>query len=367
LRALPFSESPIPLALAALCFLTASAAAADAPAPAGPRAAALSWVREPGAEACPAGPAIAAEVERLLGRPALVSAAQAEIVVEGRVAATAGGFETLLTLTDRSGAALGSRTLPSQGPACSAIAAEVALVVALMIDPDATLRGKPGDPAPASSPPVPAPAPPAPAAPPATGAPVAPLPAIAAAPPCPPAAPKPPPAEPWHVHLALGPVVGAGLLPSPGFGVRARAAITPPGLFPLELGGEVFAPVRAELDGQGAELLLAQGFVRACPLAGARAPWGYAACGGFDLGSVRGGGFGFPVNLSQELFVAAAALGGRASIQLGGVVRVSLGADLSVPFLRGRFFYQAPDGTAREVFLTSPIAGTVDLGVGIEL
>ena len=92
-----------------------------------------------------------------------------------------------------------------------------------------------------------------------------------------------------------------------------------------------------------------------------------AACAGFDFGSLRGGGFGFPVPRAQELFVAAAALSGRVRLHLGGVVRLSVGADLSVPFLRGRFFFDAPDGSRREVFVTSPVAGSADLSIGVEL
>jgi RNA polymerase sigma-70 factor (ECF subfamily) len=87
-------------------------AAAASPPVLSPRPAALSWVREPGAEQCPAGPLLGAEIERVLGGPTLVSIAQAEIVVEGRVARVSDdAFETVLQMTDRAGSVLGARSL----------------------------------------------------------------------------------------------------------------------------------------------------------------------------------------------------------------------------------------------------------------
>lgn len=339
-------------ATATLALLTGTAPAKGDPTIAHPPPAALSWVRAPGAEECPAGPVVGAEVERVLGGPTLSPLAQAEMVIEGRVAPSAGGFETTLTLTLRSGAVLGTRTLASRDASCAAITREVALVVALMIDPEAALRPAAQPPAdslaaPAVPPPAPAGAPPPQALPPAQ----APLPAPA----------------PWRLHLAAGAVIGAGLLPAAGVGVRVRAAITPPRLFPLEIGAELFAPVRAAKDGQGVELTLAQAFVRACPLSGARGAWGFAACAGLDLGSVHGAGFGFSVNRAAELPVVAAALGGRLDVHLTSAVVISAGADLAIPFLRGRFFYDGAGGERREAFLTAPVAGTLDLSIGVQL
>lgn len=352
-----------------------------------PRAAALSWVRAPGAEACPSGPAIAAEVERVLaGRP-LVAMAQADIVVEGRVALAGDTIETTLTLVSRTGAVLGTRRLTSAGPGCDAVTGEAGLVIALMIDPDAVLR--PAAPtagaAPAATAATPSVGPPS--TPEATPVPAdaGPLLSAGAAPAVPPGplrglgagsppgglvAPLCPPASapaPWRTQLSLGPVISAGALPLPGLGVRVRAVITPPGVFPFELSGEIFAPVRAERDGAGVEVFFAQARLRACPLAREVGPWGLAACGGLDLGGLRGGGFGFAVERSAELFVPAAALAGRVQLRLGSVLRLSLGADLAVPFVRARFLTDAPDGQRRELFVTSPLSGSADLGLGLEL
>ena len=340
-------------AAATIASLTATTPARGDPTIAHPPPTALSWVRAPGAEECPAGPVLGAEVERVLGGPTLAPLAQAEMVIEGHVAPSAAGFETTLTLTLRSGAVLGTRKLTSGDASCAAITRDVALVVALMIDPEAALRPAPQPPAeslaaPAQPPPGATETPSSPAFPP--------RPAPVAAPPA-----------PWRLHLAAGPVIGAGLLPAVGVGVRVRAAITPPRLFPLEIGGEIFAPVRADKDGQGVELTLAQAFVRACPLSGTRGAWGFAACAGIDAGSVHGAGFGFSVNRAAELFVVAAALGGRLDVHLTSAVVISAGADLAIPFLRGRFFYDGAAGERREAFLTAPVAGTLDFSIGVKL
>lgn len=377
----------------------AALGAAEVPAAAEPaRPAALSWVRAPGAELCASGPALAEEVERVLGGAALVPASQAEITVEGRVARAGGSFETSLTLVSRAGAVLGTRRITTAGPGCGALTAEVALVVALMIDPDAALRSRAssgGSAAPSAGSAAPPAAPSggsaAPSTPPSSASSPAPssasspaLPGASAGgsagtsgpvavpraapcpPPAPPSAPAPPPA-PWRFDVSLGPVLAAGLVPPVGGGLRVRAAVAPPRLFFFEVGADVLAPVRVEQGGQGVELFLAQGRVRACPLEIARGPWGASACAGVDLGSLRGGGFGFPISRSQELLVAAAALSGRVRLHLGRVAHVSLGADLSVPFQRGRFFYEAPDGAEREIFVTSPLSGSADLSVGLAL
>ncbi len=351
-----------------------------------PRPAALAWTRAPGAEQCPTGQAIAAEVERVLaGRP-LVSTAQADIVVEGRITRAGDDFESTLTLVSRDGAVLGTRRLTTAGPECAAARGEVGLVIALMIDPDAVLR--PGPPPSATTPTLP----PGAATTPSSSAnsargtgtlnPLAPPGALPpgsfpgvfpssspspSTPPCPPALPPPAPPVPWRTQLSAGPLIGLGLLPSPSIGARLRAAITPPGLFPFELSGDLFAPARAEAEGVGLEMFLAQGRVRACPLTGTFTRWGLVACGGFDFGGLRGGGFGFPVDRSAELFTAAASAGGRVQLRLGTIVLLSLGLDLAVPFVRARVSYAAPEGGRRELFLTSPVTGTADLALGIEM
>jgi len=348
--------------------------------PAQARAAALSWVRGAGAEDCPSGATISAEVERVLGGPRLTSLSQADLVIEGRVAKTDDGFETVLTLASRSGAMLGTRKLGSKGSSCNAITPEVGLVIALMIDPEAAMRPTPTAPPAVIAPPptiseAPSPIDASPFVLPGSGDPIgASLPPSATPPPvhvssvvCAPPAPSAESARPWRAQLSVGPVVSAGLVPSAGLGVRGRIAITPPRLFPLEIGGEIFAPVRVAVAGRGVDVELAQAFVRACPLSPSVGRFAFSGCLGLDFGSVRGAGFGFDVNHAAEMPVVAAALGGRAGAHLGSIVSASFGADLAIPFFRGRFYYDATDGTAREAFLTAPIAGTFDLSIGLSL
>ena len=47
--------------------------------------------------------------------------------------------------------------------------------------------------------------------------------------------------------------------------------------------------------------------------------------------------------------------------------RLSAGFGLSVPFLRNRFYYIDLAGREREVFLSSPVVGYLDILGGFEL
>src|SRR5690348_567896 len=67
----------------------------------GPRTSSLSWVRLPGAEGCVATQTLARAAEDRLGRSVFVSAAQADVSVEGRIEPKrGGGFHAVLTLRD---------------------------------------------------------------------------------------------------------------------------------------------------------------------------------------------------------------------------------------------------------------------------
>ncbi|MDH5671832.1 MAG: hypothetical protein OEZ06_06755 [Myxococcales bacterium] len=112
-----------------------------------PRTSSLSWVRLPGAESCISTQQLAALVERRIGRRAFVSASQADISLEGRVERKDARWQVTLVLSNRHGTILGERRLQAEGDDCSVLEASLVLVIAIAIDPGATLpavRG-PGD------------------------------------------------------------------------------------------------------------------------------------------------------------------------------------------------------------------------------
>jgi hypothetical protein len=130
---------------------------ADEPVRSG-RSAALSWVRLPGAESCISTTDLAGLVELQLGRHALVSASDADLSVEARVTAGGAGknkFRAVVTGTLRDGTALGTRDLAGQ--TCAELNPSLALVIALMIDPESGTRNPEAEAQPVGPTPAPAP------------------------------------------------------------------------------------------------------------------------------------------------------------------------------------------------------------------
>ena len=188
-----------------------SPAASQSTVPAAPLTYALSWVRAEGAEECPNGHALAAEVERRLGRAVFDVTAERSLEVE--VTRFGAIYRSDVYVRDASGRAVGHRQLQSDEPGCSALVNATALAIALVIDPDAATR-PPAPPKAAAAFDTPPPEP-------------APVPAAAvAAPPPPPVAPPQAPAEkrrpaPPRTPIMLsgrGEVLG-GVVPvtAPGF------------------------------------------------------------------------------------------------------------------------------------------------------
>jgi hypothetical protein len=164
-----------------------SAFAAEPTPPSAPPTYGLSWVRAEGAEACPNGRALVAEVERRVGRAVFDVAAERSFAVE--VTRVGDGFRSDVYVRDGAGHAIGHRQLQSDEPGCGALLNATALAIALVIDPEAAAH----EPAPGKS-----------------------VVTFEAPPPAPPPAPAPPPPAP--VVLAA---------PSPEMLLPARAARTP--------------------------------------------------------------------------------------------------------------------------------------------
>src|SRR5262249_5524431 len=160
----------------------------------------------------------------------LVPASRAEVSIEGTVAPADGepGWRVSITVADGAGKVLGTRELSHAGADCRAIDEEVALTIALLIDPDAALS-----PAAASSG-AKGPSPRA-AAPPAVTAKRKPASARVEH-------VSPPVPAPWDVAFLAGPVVSFGALPTVGVGVRIGGLFTPPRFGAFQIGGSVWAP-----------------------------------------------------------------------------------------------------------------------------
>lgn len=334
------------------------AAARPARASSGEQTASLSWVRLAGAEACVGARALAQAVEARLGRAALVSAARAELTIEGRVEpAGSGGWRAVLAVADADGALLGTREIATASPRCGAMDDELALAIALMVDPSAKLS--PGAPPPLAAPaPPPAPSPaPAPAPPPAVIV-------QRVLVPVPPAAPAPP--APWRVEVGAGPLLGLGLLPSLGVAATVRARLTPPRFWSFEVGGVVWLPDEAASGASATRFSWGEGFVSACPVALGSATR-LSACAGVRLGALRVSGVGFGVDRTDERLTAGGALDVRLTRRLVGPLTAGGGLGLIVPIVRDTFYYTDARGQTREVFQMAPLAGTADVLLGVDL
>jgi hypothetical protein len=318
-------------------------AAADARAAEEKRTSSLAWVRLEGAEGCIAGTALARAVEERLGRKVFVSAADADITLEGSIGpAPPSGFRAKLRVTGRDGSTLGTREVETRSARCDAIDAKLALVVSVLIDPDA--EGKP----------EPAPPPPAP----------------------PPevierervvVVEKPPPSDPWRFELSLGAAGTLGLQPGVGLAFSPTVAILPPRFWGVLAGGGISLSTSADAErGAYVEASLAHGLLALCPLAGDRGRLRALACAGGFLGALRSRGVGFDTAQSSSSLTAGPLVTGRASFAIVGPLLVSVGAALLVPLTHAELTYRTTSGEST-VFRTAAVAGMADLGIGVRL
>ncbi len=337
---IPIRQSP-PAArrLGAALLAVASLAVAPRLARAEPasRTSSLSWVRLPGAEACIGSHALAMAVEGRLHREIFVSPSRAAVLVEGRIERSSAppGFRAVITVSNEAGVELGNREIHSASPSCAAMDDDLALVIAVMIDPDATL-----------APPLPrAPAPPPPTPPPQ---------------PCIEPRGGPPPPS-WRVSLQAGGAAVMGLLPRVSGGVLLRSHVEPPHFWAFEVGGILFPAVVAEQGTVGASFQLAEAFVSACPLTLRAFGAALSACAGVQVGSMRAAGVGLEPVSAPEQGLFNVTLEGRVHRRLVGPLVAGAGLGLVVPVLRSQFSYLGTD-----LFQMAPVAGAVDLSLGVE-
>ncbi len=313
------------------------------------RSSSLGWVRGAGAEACIGTRALAEAVEARLGRPVFVSAARADVAVEGQIErGPAGAWRATIAVAGEGGRVLGTRELLSEAASCRDLDEQLALVIAVMIDPDAALH--------ALQPPVLTPTPPVilpPIAPPTP----APFTVLPVAPPLP---------DPWRAGLHVGAVLSIGLLPNLGAGLALRGRVTPPHGPAIELGATIWAANQAESGGVGARFTLVEGTASLCPLATSASGFELGACLGVRAGAMRIGGFGFDLVEDHERPTLGASLEGRVRRRIVGPLVLAVGPGLLLPIVRDRFFYTAPTGQKLEVFRMAPLIGTLGATLGVE-
>jgi hypothetical protein len=299
----------------------------------------------PGAESCVATQDLAKAVEARLGRPVFVSAAAADVSVEGRIEPGPGhtGFRAVLTLHDAHGALLGTRELNRASASCDDLREPLALVVAVMVDPDAALH-----------PTQPVAAPPEPPAPVVIEKPVyVEVPVVA---------PPPKPQPVWKIDVGASAATVLELVPAPNLGVAVSGLLYPPGVFPLEGFGAVWWNDGYSVNGIGGTFALGYLGGGLCPLHYEGSRLRAYGCGISEIGIFSGSPSRGP---SMEHLYLALGLEGRMSVRIAGPFAARLGLNGVIPLFRPDTF----SGPSNSNLLFRPgVAGAaLDLGVGVLL
>lgn len=326
------------------CAPLAAPARADVPTSAAtPRPASLGWTRLEGAEGCIGAGDLARAVEALLGKKAFVSAAEAELSIEGRVAPRAEcGFRASVEVADRAGQSLGRRDLDTSSSDCRALDEPLRLAIALMVDPEGAL----GAPPPTETPKEPPPSPPSESAP---------LPSPISSP-----APAP---TPWRGDLALGATFGFGLLPSVAPGLVLSASLEPPWFVPLESVLSVYLPQSLEsAAGLEASLFTMRGEGYVCPLSHVGETLGARACLGGELGLLSAEGAA--VDDAEEGLRVQFGVGlrGRVGLRVAAPLGLYAAGSVAVRPLREGFDTVDETGARVELFRPSLVNGALELG-----
>ncbi len=323
----------------AVMMVSARAALAQGATPP-PRTSSLSWIRLAGADECVPTQELARDVEERLERTVFVSPAQADVSVEGHIepAAAPPGWMATIVLRDAKGTVLGTRELRREDVSCKELREPLALVIAVMIDPDAALRDAAKPPSVIVKEVI---------RPPATEI----------------------KAPPWRFDGGASLIGGLGLLPNPALGARGGGLIEPPNFIALQGFGAVWFDNTASTSGSGRatfSLMVLGGGL--CPLRwhGDRLSAYFCANSHLGLLKSRGQGFDQPRPDEQKVYVAGA-IEGRLSLRVLGPIAIRGGIEVAVPLLRDTFVYRRSDGTQAELFRMAPVVAVFDLGLGVVL
>ena len=326
------------------------------------RTSSLSWLRMPGSESCIATQALARSVEERLGRRVFVSAAEADVSVEGRIEKrSAGGWHSVITIRDGKGALLGTRELDRPEGACSTMNEPLALVIAVMIDPEAKLSSASAPPP--LPPPTPAPAPSQ------APAPVAAPPALATDVPA-----EVDPAtrekarEPWRFQGDAVGTVTSGVAPAVAGGGSIAGTLFLPRGIPIGLRGygSLFLPTKAEQDGARASFDLFYLGSAICPTM-RRPAVTLMLCFGGHLGVLRSHPETQGRNIEDKAEVIWNAVSeGRITVPLFAPLALTGGISAVLPLLRPTFGYTRSDAasTPANLHKVSSFAVAADAGIG---
>jgi hypothetical protein len=332
-------------AVGALTFALVASSARTAGAQEPKKTASLGWTRLDGAESCTGTRELAEAVEKILQRPTFVSAAQADLAIEGRVekAKTGTGFKATLSVADKEGKQQGTRELSTESTDCHALDEQVGLAIALMVDPDAMLAPPKPPPEDKKEPPNDPPKEP-PKDPPKPDKIIVKV----------PEKPKEEEPDPWRGDVFAGFSLGFGWMPEVSPGAHVGASIDPPWFFPVEVTLKFFTPQTLEAPRDATVLFYSfQGAALGCPVTH-----------GGSVGEIRvGDGEGFDTELQDVSAIRGqlgATLKGRADFKIVSPLRLGLATGITVPFFRDEFVFQAPNGKEVLLFQQAPVAGTID-------
>jgi hypothetical protein len=300
----------------------------------------LHWVRLAGSESCIGGDALARDVERKLGRSVFPAARDAEVLIEGHVERVAGGFRAQLRMSRGDGRIIGSRELSSQRDDCGELSETVAVVLAVMIDPDA--EGRIHEPEPAA--PVAAPRKPA----------------------------AKPPSHPDANRMSIFARVLLGVLatPEPSFGLGAayERALGRAGGIRIE--GVTFFETRvseplAAAPSAAVDLRLAYVGLAYCPLWLTLSRLRLAGCAGLEVGALQAQG----VNLKPNAEDTQPWLSGSASLRLALRLVAALELQLGGSFMgtkehRYMATVDSSTGQTEQIGSGKSFGAAFDLGLG---
>jgi len=310
----------------------------DAAQPGPSTATALHWVRLGGSYDCIDGQALASSVEAKLRRPIFAAPSTFPLLIEGYVERDEQGYRSLLRMTALDGTLLGTRALTSGASDCRELSETVSVVLAVMIDPEASIQTTP---------------------------PVAPKPEIARVP----AAASAARDEPDQLLLTFvrG---GVALMPGLALGIGAAYERQLSSWGGLRVEGVGFLERRAESKPatdppSGVRLRLAYAGGAYCPLWLATTALRIAGCVGLELGvrNAEGYGFGSGDRAAVAPWASATARVG-VSVRLVSVLTAQLGAGLFVPFAPERYQAKQADGRPVDVYRQPPAGGAFDIALG---
>ena len=349
------------------------------------RTSSLSWVRLSGSESCISTQALAERVEQRIGRRAFVSASQADLSLEAHVERVTkpSGFVATLVVSDRKGRVLGRRVLRVEGERCEDLDASLVLVIAIAIDPGATLPavlGPEQDLSPEAKAML------AQLGLPelseqqlrdelAVSEPDAERPVVAAKRPAPLARPSSdgaalasPGDHEDRVRLRVG--IGAsgelGVLPDPGFGAALELTILAPRFWPIDIWIAALLDQRIELEaGQAAgRFRVWTAGLALCPLVAGRT-LELRACAGARGGALSGQGSGFAQTLARTGPLLEATLYPGVRLALAGSWSLCSQIALGIPVVRDTFQYQDRLGQRHRVHRAAAVTGRLEIGTDV--